>query len=110
MKVARVTHHRRRPAPHGGRVAVLPTVTYAPAPFLPDGRATFAPSTARRRSNLAAVVSQFPLLIHYHDGSFKYDLVIRTSYCSTIRKMCAIGIVGAIFRAPSQTERSLGGE
>ena len=35
---------------------------------LPDGRATLAPSTARRRSNLAAVVSQFRL-IHYHVGS-----------------------------------------
>ena len=109
MKVARVAHHRRRPAPHGGRVAVLPTVTYAPAPFLPDGRATFAPSTARRRSNLAAVVSQIAVET-LSRRELKYDLVIRTLNCVTIRKMCAIGIDTDIFRAPSQTERSLGGE
>jgi len=91
VKVARVTHHRRRPAPHGERVAVLPTVTYAPAPFLPDGRATFAPSTARRRSNLAAVVSQIAVET-LSRRELKYDLVIRTAYCVTIRKICAIGI------------------
>ena len=50
-RTARITHHRRRPAPHGGRVAILPTVPCEPAPFTSVGRRVGAPGTARYRSN-----------------------------------------------------------